>query len=97
MATLSYSALALWERCSYRYFAERVAGMRPREHARDAHAEAGAGGGLAATEIGDAVHVLLEELDLREPVAPPAEQLAAAVRGATRPSRTPSSSASRRW
>src|SRR5207244_2157614 len=26
---LSYSALALYERCSYRFYAERVAGMRP--------------------------------------------------------------------
>ena len=35
---LSYSALALFERCSYRYYAERVAGMRaggrPRHRAR---------------------------------------------------------------
>jgi ATP-dependent exoDNAse (exonuclease V) beta subunit len=51
---LSYSALALFERCSYRYYAERVAGLRERR-------PAGAGeGGLAATEIGDAVHRLLE-------------------------------------
>jgi ATP-dependent helicase/nuclease subunit A len=53
---LSYSALALFERCSYRYFAERVAGMRP--------TSAGGVGpeaeGLAATEIGDTVHRLLE-------------------------------------
>ena len=32
---LSYSALALFERCSYRYYAERVAGMRPARRARD--------------------------------------------------------------
>ena len=44
---LSYSALALFERCSYRYYAERVAGMRP----ADAHgtvagtARAGGDGG----------------------------------------------------
>jgi ATP-dependent exoDNAse (exonuclease V) beta subunit len=52
---LSYSALALFERCSYRYYAERLAGLRERRP------EAGpGGGGLAATEIGDAVHRLLE-------------------------------------
>jgi ATP-dependent exoDNAse (exonuclease V) beta subunit len=52
---LSYSALALFERCSYRYYAERLAGLRERRP------EAGSGGGgLAATEIGDAVHRLLE-------------------------------------
>ena len=61
---LSYSALALFERCSYRYFAERVVGLRPAERA-------GAGeGGLAATEVGDAVHMLLEEVDLRAPAVP---------------------------
>ncbi len=61
---LSYSALSLFERCSYRYFAERVVGLRPAERA-------GAGeGGLAATEVGDAVHMLLEEIDLRVPSLP---------------------------
>jgi len=54
--SLSYSALALFGRCSYRFYAERLAGLRT----------AGPGGivagveGLAATEIGDAVHVALE-------------------------------------
>ena len=53
---LSYSALALFERCSYRFFAERIVGLRP---ADGAGALPGAEG-LAATEIGDAVHQLLE-------------------------------------
>ena len=78
VATLSYSALALFERCSYRYFAERVAGMRPREGRGEA--VDGAAGGLAATEIGDAVHVLLEELDLSDPRPPEPDELAAGVR-----------------
>jgi ATP-dependent helicase/nuclease subunit A len=54
--TLSYSALALFGRCSYRYYAERVVGMRP----GDARGSVPGQAGLAATEIGDAVHVLLE-------------------------------------
>ena len=55
---LSYSALALFELCSYRFYAERIAGLRP----VDAVPAGGVAesGGLAATEIGDAVHVLLE-------------------------------------
>ncbi len=61
---LSYSALALYERCSYRYFVERVAGLRERRPA------AAGGGGLPATEIGDAVHRLLELVDLRDPRPP---------------------------
>jgi ATP-dependent helicase/nuclease subunit A len=65
--TLSYSALSLYERCSYRFYAERIVGLRETRPAR------GTGeGGLAATEIGDAVHVLLEQLELASP-EPPAD------------------------
>ncbi len=53
---LSFSALALYERCSYRFYAERFVGLRP---ADDVRAVAGVEG-LAATELGDVVHVLLE-------------------------------------
>jgi len=63
---LSYSALSLFERCSYRYFAERVVGLRPAEAAGSVPGRAG----LAATEIGDAVHNLLEHVDLRAPQVP---------------------------
>jgi ATP-dependent helicase/nuclease subunit A len=71
--TLSYSSLSLYERCSYRFYAERIVGLRETKPSR------GTGeGGLAATEIGDAVHVLLEQLDLSSP-EPPAD-LADAVR-----------------
>ncbi|HET8606831.1 MAG TPA: UvrD-helicase domain-containing protein [Gaiellaceae bacterium] len=60
---LSFTALSSFERCSYRYYAERVAGMRPRERR-------GAGEGLAATSVGSAVHALLERADLRAPAVP---------------------------
>jgi ATP-dependent helicase/nuclease subunit A len=72
---LSFSALALFERCSYRYYAERVIGMRP----TDERTAAPGTSGLAATEIGDAVHRLLELVDLREPLPP--DDLAGTVRG----------------
>ena len=62
---LSFSALALFERCSYRYYAERVVGMRGDDAAPDAEGE-----GLAATAVGDAVHRLLELVDLRGPAPP---------------------------
>jgi ATP-dependent helicase/nuclease subunit A len=73
---LSYSALALFARCSYRYYAERVIGLPERD------GSGGDGGrtGLAATEIGDAVHALLEHVDLKAPGAPEGEELAACVR-----------------
>jgi len=63
---LSYSALSLFERCSYRYFAERVVGLRP----ADASGSVPGHEGLAATEIGDAVHALLERVDLSAPAVP---------------------------
>jgi ATP-dependent helicase/nuclease subunit A len=64
---LSFTALSLFEQCSYRYYAERVAGMRERD-ARVPGAEAG--DGLGATELGSAVHAALEELDLQAPCVP---------------------------
>ncbi len=70
---LSYSALALFDRCSYRYYAERVAGMR----ADDARGTVPGATGLAATEIGDAVHRLLETVDLAAPAVPDVEQVRA--------------------
>ena len=63
---LSFSALALFERCSYRYYAERVVGMRPTDERRAAPGTTG----LAATEIGDAVHRLLELVNLQDPLPP---------------------------
>ncbi len=66
---LSYSAISLFERCPYRFYVERVVGMRPTPWAS---AGEGDGGRLHPTEIGDAVHRLLERVDLADP-APPAE------------------------
>ncbi len=88
---LSYSALALFERCSYRYFAERVAGLRPvpatREDAGpdaaeevDPAAEPIETWALAGNEIGDAVHRLLELVPLEAPAPPPRHELDESVR-----------------
>jgi ATP-dependent helicase/nuclease subunit A len=72
---LSFSALALFERCSYRYYAERVVGMRPTDERNAAPGTTG----LAATEIGDAAHRLLELVNLQEPLPP--DDLVTLVRG----------------
>jgi ATP-dependent helicase/nuclease subunit A len=61
---LSFTALSSFERCSYRYYAERVVGMRARPVVR------GDGDGVAAVDIGSAVHNVLEHLDLRLPRVP---------------------------
>jgi ATP-dependent helicase/nuclease subunit A len=71
---LSFSALALFDRCSYRYYAERVVGMRPTDERRAVPGTPG----LAATEIGDAVHRLLELVNLEQPRPP--DDLVARVR-----------------
>jgi ATP-dependent exoDNAse (exonuclease V) beta subunit len=76
---LSYSALALFERCSYRYYAERVAGMRP----ADGNGSVPGRSGLAATEVGDAVHRLLELVELAAPAPPDVEQVRAWYPGVT--------------
>jgi hypothetical protein len=73
---LSFSALSVFERCSYRYYAERVAGMRPVDWGRGGD---GTAGGLHPTEVGDAVHRLLERVDLARPAVP--EDLDELVRG----------------
>jgi ATP-dependent helicase/nuclease subunit A len=65
VSRLSFSSLSLFERCSYRYFAERVAGMKPAAWDGD-----GAAAGLHPTELGDAVHRLLERVDLSDPIRP---------------------------
>ncbi|MGH3134401.1 MAG: UvrD-helicase domain-containing protein, partial [Gaiellaceae bacterium] len=77
---LSYSALSLFERCSYRYFAERVLGLPPVAARRSAGAVEDPDGGLAGTEIGDAVHRLLETVPLEDPAPPARGELGATVR-----------------
>src|SRR5207237_4069544 len=64
---LSFTALSTFEQCSYRYYARYVVGLPERR-------PVGVGdGGLRATEVGDAVHKLLEQVDLRAPAAPDVE------------------------
>jgi ATP-dependent helicase/nuclease subunit A len=64
---LSYSALALFEMCSYRFYAERIVGLR---ETKPMLGDGDRSAGLAATEIGDMAHVILERLDLADPRPP---------------------------
>jgi ATP-dependent exoDNAse (exonuclease V) beta subunit len=66
---LSFTALSTFDQCSYKYYAIRIAGMSERRPDRGGEGD----GGLRATEIGDAVHKLLEQVDLSAPAAPDAE------------------------
>jgi len=77
-ATLSYSSLAAYDRCAYRWYLERVLRL-PRDDSggsRSARAERPAGpveGGLDALTRGSLAHALLEDLDFARPQAPTEE------------------------
>jgi len=70
---LSFTALSTFEQCSYKYYAVYAAGMRERRP----DPVPGGRDGLRATEIGDAVHRLLEQVDLAAPATPDLEQVRA--------------------
>jgi ATP-dependent helicase/nuclease subunit A len=79
-ATLSYTALSELERCAYRYYLERVLGLREDRAAARAQPGAGGGGGLEARARGTLVHKLLESLDFAHPLAPSPEDVARVAR-----------------
>jgi ATP-dependent exoDNAse (exonuclease V) beta subunit len=64
---LSFTALSLFEQCGYKYFARYALGMSERP------VEGSGAGEMSGTEIGTAVHALLEEIDLAAPVVPELE------------------------
>jgi ATP-dependent exoDNAse (exonuclease V) beta subunit len=61
---LSFTSLSLFEQCAYKYFARYGLGMSERP------VEVEEAGERSGTEIGSAVHSLLEQLDLKTPVVP---------------------------
>jgi ATP-dependent helicase/nuclease subunit A len=84
-ATLSYSSLAAYDRCAYRWYLERILRL-PRDDSGGpamARAERPAGpipNGLDALTRGSLAHVLLEELDFAAPAAPSEEAVREAAR-----------------
>ncbi len=82
VSAVSYTSLAAYERCGYRFYAERVLGIPPtEERAADAPPREGAPreAALDAAERGTLVHALLETLDFRRPVLPSPAAIAAAA------------------
>jgi ATP-dependent helicase/nuclease subunit A len=65
---LSFTSISLFEQCAYKYFARYGLGMSDRPVEFE-----GEPGERSGTEIGSAVHALLEELDLAAPVVPELE------------------------
>ncbi len=82
---VSYSSLAAYARCAYRFYLERVLRLPAREDPAD-RGKPSAEPGLAATTRGSIAHTLLERLDLAAPVVPSDAELdlAAALHGAER-------------
>jgi ATP-dependent helicase/nuclease subunit A len=78
VSTLSYSALSELERCAYRYYLERVLGLR--EDRAAARATDGEGGGVEARARGTLVHRLLESMDFSRPQSPSPEDVARVAR-----------------
>jgi ATP-dependent exoDNAse (exonuclease V) beta subunit len=64
---LSFTSLSLFEQCAYKYFARYGLGMSERP------VEGEGTGEMSGTEIGSAVHAILEEIDLAAPVTPELE------------------------
>ncbi len=78
-ASLSYTALSELERCAYRYYLERVLGLRE-DRAAAARAHTAEGGGLEARARGTLAHRLLESVDFAHPLAPSSEDVARVAR-----------------
>ncbi|HET6867575.1 MAG TPA: UvrD-helicase domain-containing protein [Solirubrobacteraceae bacterium] len=77
VAALSYTSLAEYQRCGYRFYAERVLRL-PAGPRRGGGSELPPGT-LAATERGTLVHALLERLDFRRPAVVTEAAVAAAA------------------
>jgi ATP-dependent exoDNAse (exonuclease V) beta subunit len=80
VAALSYTSLAEYRRCGYRFYAERVLGLPPLPEARPPVAPGE--GPRSAADRGVLLHALLEGLDFRRPVVPVADAVTAAAAAA---------------
>jgi ATP-dependent helicase/nuclease subunit A len=80
VSTLSYTALAAYARCGYRFYVERVLGLPPTVPERaGVPAMIEPGRARSGADRGVLVHALLESLVFRRPVIPGPEAVAAAA------------------
>jgi ATP-dependent exoDNAse (exonuclease V) beta subunit len=83
VGALSYSSLAEYARCGYRFYAERVLGLPAAPEPRPAADAAGVPAGpRSAADRGVLLHALLEGLDFRRPAVPSAAAIVAAAAAA---------------
>ncbi|MBV8219972.1 MAG: UvrD-helicase domain-containing protein, partial [Solirubrobacterales bacterium] len=74
VSALSYSSLAEYQRCGYRFYTERVLRLPPLAR----HGSGELLGAITALDRGTLVHALLERLDFRRPVRPTDKMIAEA-------------------
>ncbi len=70
VGALSYSSLAAYERCGYRFYVERVLRLPALPGQGAGASTSDRPGGLSALDRGTLVHALLERLDFRRPIRP---------------------------
>ncbi len=81
VGTLSYTSLAAYQRCGYRFYVERILGVPALDAPGAPTPAVPRGAMLTPAERGTVVHALLERLDFRRPAVPqPAAIIAAAAR-----------------
>jgi ATP-dependent helicase/nuclease subunit A len=76
VSRLSYSALASYARCGYRFHLERVAGLHATEEVVPGADEVG---GISALARGTVVHELLEHMDMTSGAVPDDDRIAAVI------------------
>jgi ATP-dependent helicase/nuclease subunit A len=81
VGAISYTSLAAYRRCAYRFYVERVLGIPPTADAEPGDERPSRAGAavLTPTERGTVVHALLERLDFRRPVPPSSAAIIAAA------------------
>ena len=88
VSRLSYSGLAAYRRCGYRFYLDRALRLPPPDDGPARAARAGHGqGALPAVVRGVVVHQLLEELDFTAPAVPPDERVAETIEATGEPVR----------
>ncbi len=87
VSRLSYSGLAAYRRCGYRFYLDRALRLPPPDDGPARQARGATEDALPAVDRGVVVHQLLEELDFAAPAAPARERVGEAIEAVGQPVR----------